>query len=115
MRGVQVLEGAFNPEAPQRLGEFIQQYKPSFPVGLVDPNFVSNYAQLATLGGRIPKVPLLFFIDRKGVIRAQFFGDDPLFMQGDPAANIRAEIDKLLKEGAPLAAKPHSKNTRDRK
>lgn len=92
-KGVQVLEGAFNAEAPQKIGEFIGQYKPTFPVGVVDPNFVANYAQITP--DMRPTVPILFFIDRTGQIRAQFFGSDKIF-EGDQNKNIRAEIDKLL-------------------
>jgi hypothetical protein len=43
-------------------------------------------------------VPQLVFIDRKGVIRAQYAGNDPFFK--DEERNVRAQIEGLLKEGA---------------
>lgn len=100
---MKILGGAFNPDAREKLPAFIAQFKPNFPVGLVDQMFVGNYAQLQTLNGRIPKVPIMLFIDRAGMIRSQYFGDDKLF-DGDLGKNIRAEIDKLLSEAPPKSA-----------
>jgi hypothetical protein len=51
-------------------------------------------------------VPQLVFIDRKGVIRAQYGGSDP-FVASNEEANIRGMVEKLLREGgAPTTAKP---------
>jgi len=107
-KGVQVLEAAFNPDAPQKLAEFIQKFQPAFPVGTVDGSFVQNYAQITP--AMRPTVPIIFFIDRGMNIRAQYFGSDPLF-EGDQNKNIRAEIDKLLADKAPAAA-PARKTTK---
>jgi hypothetical protein len=50
------------------------------------------------------------FIDRTGVIRAQYTGYDTEFFGDNLEKNIRAEVDKLLKEGAPGAAKATTKS-----
>jgi hypothetical protein len=49
-------------------------------------------------------VPHLVFIDRKGVIRAQYPGSDKFYENEE--ANIRKEIEALLKESAAAPAKP---------
>jgi hypothetical protein len=43
-------------------------------------------------------VPHMVFIDRRGVIRAEYPGEDPFFK--DAAKNVRAELDRLLKTPA---------------
>ena len=108
---MQVLEGAFNPDARQRLAEFVNRFKPTFPVGTVDAAFVNNYSQITP--DMRPQVPIIFFIDRKGMIRAQYFGQDPIFNLGDTSRNIRAEIDKLLAE--PAAPPPQKKPSASKK
>jgi hypothetical protein len=101
MRGVQVLEAAFNTNANE-LNEFIRTYKPAFPVGLIDPQFVVNYSQITP--DMRPTTPVIFFIDRAGMIRSQYFGTDP-FLNPETAIDqhVRAELDYLLNERTPAA------------
>ena len=49
-------------------------------------------------------VPYIFFIDKKGMIRAQYMGSDTAFF-GSERTNIREMLDKLVAEGAPAAKK----------
>ena len=42
-------------------------------------------------------VPIMVFIDRKGMIRYQYLGDDPFFTNQEK--NVRDTIEELLKEG----------------
>ena len=100
-----MLEGAFNPDAPQKIDEFIKTFKPTFPVGLVASSFISSYSQITP--DMRPTVPILFFIDRGYVIRAQFFGGD--FENVDQGKFIRAELDKLLGEPSTGAKKKSAK------
>ena len=102
-----MLEGAFNTDA-NGLNEFIKTYKPTFPVGLVDPRFILEYAQITE--GMRPTVPVMFFIDRTGTIRSQYFGTDA-FLNPDTVINehVRAEIDHLLAEKPPAAKKGAAK------
>ena len=74
--------------------EFVRQFQPDFPVGYNDRDTVFAYLQISMLNaGYVPK---MVFIDRQGIIRAQYDGADPFFQNEGP--NIRAELDKLLKE-----------------
>jgi len=45
-------------------------------------------------------VPVTVFIDRKGIIRAEYLGDNPFYQNYE--LNIRKQVEELLKEAAPL-------------
>lgn len=100
---MQVLEGAMNTNANE-LRQFIATYKPDFPVGLVDMKFALDYSQVSP--GMRPTVPIIFFIDAKGIVRAQYFGTDPFFKpESQMGPRIRDEIKKLLGDSSPPAKK----------
>jgi len=107
-RGVQILAAAFNPDAMQLLSGFIQQFRPTFPVGWANRDAVFEYEQASLVKPNY--VPELIFIDRKRVIRAQFNGGDDFYKDQDK--NIRVLLDSLVKEpataGKRAAGKSHS-------
>jgi hypothetical protein len=72
-----------------------------FPVGSTTRDKVYEYLQ-APANAPL-SVPIYVFIDKKGMIRAQYIGDDPFFQNEDK--NTRAMIDSLLKEPAPVKKK----------
>ena len=94
-RGVQVLECAFNEQAAQTLPEFIKQFQPPFPVGYAFRAGVLSFLKYSILDTRPVYVPHMVFIDRRGIIRADYAGEDHFFQK--PDANIRGELEKLLK------------------
>ena len=101
MRGVQMLEAAFNDDA--NMADYQARFKPNHPVGKVDRNFVANYAQITPMM-RVA-VPVLFFIDRGGVIRAQYFGNDAFFEPESELRNrVRGMVEMLLAQDKPPAA-----------
>lgn len=93
-RGVQFLEGAFNPEAATSLVQWITAYKPDFPVGFIAIDNVIEFAGIPRTDR--PTSPVLVIVDRNGNIRARHYGADAIF-QGDQAKNLSAEIEKYLK------------------
>jgi cytochrome oxidase Cu insertion factor (SCO1/SenC/PrrC family) len=95
LRGVQVLECAFNDDAKQTMAEFVQQFQPPFPVGWTNRAAAMAYLQRTILDTRPLYVPHMVFLDRRGIIQADYPGESD-FMK-DPATNIRAELEKLLK------------------
>lgn len=106
-RGFQAVGVCFNEMAKMLTPEFIQRQGLSFPVGysLADP--VLNYLQHPP--GEIPYVPMLMFIDKKGVVQGQFTSgaDKEFFKDGaTQEARSRAVIEKLL--GGVATAKPAS-------
>ena len=92
-RGLQVLGAAFNEDAAPQMAAFNQTYKPAYPVGYVKRDDVVKY--LRKKASDELWVPVLVFIDRKGVIRHQHLGDDTFFQNGDQ--NIRAYLEEMLK------------------
>ena len=100
-RGVQFLECAFNGDAVAAMPEFLQRFTPPFPVGLATNADVMAYLQHSAIDPRPLFVPHMVFLDRAGVIRAEYPGGDAFFSNAN--ANIRAQLDKMLK--APATAK----------
>jgi hypothetical protein len=45
-------------------------------------------------------MPQLVFIDRKGIVRAQYAGDDDFFKEAEET-NMRKQIEALLKDTGP--------------
>ncbi len=80
---------------------FSRQYQVPFPVGSAPDALAREYMQHTLV--RPAYVPWLVFIDKKGVIRAQFTGVDAIFNQG--TAGIAREVDKLLAEPAAAPAR----------
>ena len=102
-KGVQVLECAFNDGAKQLVPDFVRNYNASFPVGYADRAAVMAYLQYSFMDPRPLYVPHLVFLDRRGVIRQDIPGESPFLK--DANANVRAELDKLLKTAPAPAAK----------
>jgi|SRR5271157_943263 len=98
LRGVQVLECAFNDDAQPTIAEFLQNLQPPFPVGWTPRAAAMAYLQRTVLDTRPLYVPHMVFLDRRGIIQADYPGESD-FMK-DPATNIRAELEKLLKAPA---------------
>ena len=96
-RGLQVMAAGFeNGITPQVVSAFIRQFRPTFPVG-----YATRAEVLAYLGRDAADelwVPVLVFIDRKGMIRYQYLGDDPFYQNQEK--NLRKNIEALLKEPA---------------
>jgi hypothetical protein len=100
---VQVIGGTIDTEGMPVTKAFIARYSPAFPVGESEYNTMMRFAGYSPMVRTF--VPFLFFIDRKGVIRAQYMGSDPFFREETP--NIRKMLDSLVKEpGGPAAAPP---------
>jgi peroxiredoxin len=102
-KGVQIIAAAFNPDAPQLVPGFISQFHPTFPVGSADRDSVMEYEQASM--AKPNYVPVLLFIDRNRVIRAQHTGGDDFFKDQDKS--IREMLDSLLKEPVKSAKAAH--------
>ena len=85
------------------LGQFVGTYHPEFLVGAIDQK---QFAQFGDWGMRRSLVPQLYFIDKQGIIKAQFMGTDDLFL-GDQTARLRVEVIKEFRlSTAPPASPP---------
>ncbi len=92
-KGVQVLAVVFDKDAQGQLATFRDKYVQGFPLGYSDEATVMKWLDQPLEQGYF--VPIVAFVDRRGMIEGQHMGDDNLFQ--DPDANIRHAIDRMLK------------------
>jgi peroxiredoxin len=92
-QGFQTVVAIGDPNAPYLLQPFTQRYKLTFPVGYLDQDGIQKIADVPE--GKRPFVPIYMFIDRKGTVRFQFYGDEPFFK--DEEKTTRVIIENLLK------------------
>jgi peroxiredoxin len=91
-RGLQVVAAAGDDNARFTLGPFIQRYRPTFPVGYMDKASIIRIADVPK--DARPVAPIVLFIDRLGLVRFQYYGNDP-FMK-EPDKNFRAIATGLI-------------------
>jgi peroxiredoxin len=101
-KGVQVLGAVFDKDAGSRAQQFHQQLGLNYPVGYSETAPVLEFLQHPIDEPYF--VPILVFIDKHGTIRSEYIGDETFLSKQE--VNIRAEIDKVLKMGAAVAAAP---------
>lgn len=100
-KSVQVLGATFDPGAAFKVQQFNRMLGLNFPCGYSNPKAVNDFIQQPP--DNPPFVPILVFIDKAGMVRSQYVGDEKFLSNQD--VNIRAEIDKLLKPGVRRATK----------
>jgi hypothetical protein len=84
-----------DPDIPQ----FVQRFNANFPVGVVDSMSAIGYMQLSPMVRNL--VPYMMFIDRKGIIQAQYTGSDDFLKDEDAQdGKIRVEVKELLGKAA---------------
>ena len=91
LRGLQVLASAIEQDAQLHVRLFVKNFAPPFPVGY---NTGAEPYTLIHPTGKVPMMPLLGFIDKKGILRAQHEGEEPFF--NDLEQNLRKEIEALF-------------------
>ena len=99
-KGVQVLGVVFNPEANLELPIFSRTFAHDlFPIGMSTDAVVGEFLQHPP---GIKYIPMMAFIDKHGVIRAEHLGIDEekahFFTELTEVQNIKAELDKIIKE-----------------
>ncbi len=92
-KGVQVLGAVFDKDAASRVKQFHDQLGLNFPVGYSQQGPVLEFLKLPPNDPYF--VPALVFIDKRGMVRSQYVGDETFLAHQE--VNIRAEIDKMLK------------------
>ena len=110
-RGFQALGVAINEMASMLVTDFIKRFRLTFPVGFSARDQAGGYLQHSPMFRML--MPQMVFIDRTGVIRAQYAGDDKFFT--DEEKNTRAMIETLLKEPAAKMAPPSTPKPSARK
>ena len=96
-KDVQILATAVEPMSSLNIPDFKKQFMPAFPIGYNDQNYV------AKLLGLPPNQPMFFpqvvFIDRNGIVRAQFTGGDAPMEKDIQEKSLRETLEKTIKEG----------------
>jgi len=93
-QGFQMVAAAVNVSAKTDAGPFAQRYKADFPIGYLDKPGMMRIADVP--GDQKPYVPIVMFIDRAGVVRFQYFGNDAVMK--DEEKSLRAIVGGLLKQ-----------------
>jgi len=99
--GLQVVVAAGDDKGAEAIVPFAAAHKPNFPLGYVDRPTLRKLADLKPKDR--PFVPIMLFVDAKGSVRVQLFGNDPLMKK--PETIIRSTVRELLKEPGITAAK----------
>lgn len=97
-RGLQVVASAIDTMSQLLVPDFVKKFQPSFPVGFNEREAAEAFLEHPTIYRLM--MPQLVFIDRKGLIRAQYSGDDKFFDKTVQEKNIRETIEPLLNEKA---------------
>ncbi len=93
-RGVQALGVAINDQDGSLSADYVKEFKLAYPVGWTKHATAVDFLQHPVMVSMM--MPQLVLIDRKGVIRAQYAGNDPFF--DNEEAGMRKMITSLLKE-----------------
>ena len=102
-QGFQAIASAIEDMAAMNVPDFLKRFQPSFPVGFDERQPVLDFLQHPVMFRLL--MPQVAFIDRQGVIRAQYSGDDKFFAD-DQDKHIRDQIEALLKVPAPQKKGP---------
>ncbi|HYL76678.1 MAG TPA: hypothetical protein VEU96_20860 [Bryobacteraceae bacterium] len=94
-KGFAVVAGTLNDDP--NIPDFIQRFHPNFPVGEANKLDAIQYMQFPP-AQRLPFVPYMVFIDRQGVIRAQYVGSDKILDETQSDKLLREEALKFLNE-----------------
>ena len=105
-RGLQILASAIDQDGASAVPLFIKNMHPPFPVGFSDPVATVNYAGYALT--RLPHMPILLFIDRKGTVREQHDGAEPVYFGDTEEQHLRQSIEALLAPSKPAPKKTAS-------
>ena len=92
--GLRIVAAAGDEDARATFGKYASQHQLNFPFGYVDH---AALLKLANVGPKDrPFVPILMFVDAKGFVRVQMFGNDPLLEK--PERILRDTVRELMKE-----------------
>jgi peroxiredoxin len=76
-QGLQVLGAAGDENAKYVLAPFINRFRPTFPIGYVSKQEIIKLADVDK--DTRPVAPIVLFIDKWGMVREQYYGNNPIF------------------------------------
>ena len=112
-RGLQVIASATEDMAAAALPGFLRQFDPPFPVGVnTTAEFIAYMQHPVMLQLYMPG---LVFIDKNGMIVAQYEGRDAFLEETSVEKNIRAKVEQMLTPPASAPKKAAGKKTATKK
>jgi peroxiredoxin len=97
-KGVEVLQSAIETMSALHVADFVKKMGVTWPVGYNDQNYAAKF--LGFPDNEPLLMPQIVFIDRRGIIRRQFAGDDPGLANAIQDQTLRTALDETLKAGA---------------
>ncbi len=95
-RGVQILSTAIEAMSSLHVADFKKQFQTQYPVGYNDQKYVMKFLGLPENDPLF--VPQLVFVDKNGMVRAQFTGDSPEMEKTIQEKSLRETLEKILKD-----------------
>jgi thiol-disulfide isomerase/thioredoxin len=102
-RGLAIVASAIDRDAASAVPVFVKYMHPLFPVGFDEPNSVLTFAGYSPT--RLPRMPILLFIDRQGIVREQHDGAESVYFGDQEEQNLRKSTDALLAPSKPAPGK----------
>lgn len=97
--GVRVIGLAFRPDDDEAaLKKFAEKYNVKYTLGTIDPVLMTTFGELTP--EQHPTVPMVFFIDRNGMVQARYFASEPFMLEQYQEQNIRLKLMFYLQPGA---------------
>jgi thiol-disulfide isomerase/thioredoxin len=93
-KGFQAVAAAGDDNAQYLVEPFVQRYKITFPVGYLNKDEMIKLADIPK--DKRPTAPIFLFIDKRGTVRFQYYGDDPFFKTAD--GSTHSIVEGLLKQ-----------------
>jgi thiol-disulfide isomerase/thioredoxin len=93
-KGVRVIASAIEPMSSLHIPGFVKQFQPTFPVGYNEQGYINKFLGLPENDPMF--VPQVVFIDKSGIIRAQFTGDSPEMVKDVQEKKLRETLDRVL-------------------
>jgi len=109
-RGVVILASAIDQDGATAVPQFLSQMHPAFTVGYNDAMAAINFTGYSLT--RAPRMPILMFIDRAGVVRQQHDGSEQDYFGDQEEQHLRQSLDALLVPSKPAPRKSASAPSR---
>ena len=97
-----VIGGTIDPSGLVGLQDYVERFRPMFPIGAMDQATINSFGQW---GPKRTLVPMIFLIDKNGVVQGQFMGGEAIF-EGDQAGNLRTVINHMISAASTAGKKP---------
>ncbi len=93
-KGIEILASAIEPMSSLNIPEFRKKFQPAFPVGYNEQSYVAMFLGYPANDPLL--MPQIVIVDKSGMIRFQFSGDNPGFKTEVQEKTLRDALDKTI-------------------